>query len=122
MGLFSKDQLMELAVGLERSGQRFLWVVSNPPPNNNKQGFSKGSHPSLEGFLDRTSDGGLILKAWAPQVAVLVMTRWAENGLVSAEEVEKRVRELRKRSEAAAARSQGGTSRAALAQLVKCWA
>ncbi|MBA0713641.1 hypothetical protein Golax_012663, partial [Gossypium laxum] len=77
MGLFSKDQLMEIAVGLERSGQRFLWVVSNPPPNNNKQGFSKGSHPSLEGFLDRTSDGRLVLKAWAPQVAVMVMTRWA---------------------------------------------
>ncbi|TYH55041.1 hypothetical protein ES332_D09G211900v1 [Gossypium tomentosum] len=57
MGLFSKDQMMEIAVGLERSGQRFLWVVSNPPPNNNKQGFSKGSHPSLEGFLDRTSGG-----------------------------------------------------------------
>lgn len=60
----------------------------------------------------------------------------SENGLVSAEEVEKRVRELMEteqgnsvrdhamatRNEAAAALSQDGTSRAALAQLVKCWA
>ncbi|TYI11500.1 hypothetical protein ES332_A09G211500v1, partial [Gossypium tomentosum] len=51
------EECMEIAVGLERSGQRFSWVVSNPPPNNNKQGFSKGSHPSLEGFLDHTSGG-----------------------------------------------------------------
>ncbi|WRX18260.1 hypothetical protein QQP08_010747 [Theobroma cacao] len=86
MGLFSKKQLMEIAVGLEKSGQRFLWV--------------------------------------------------SESGFVSAEEVEKRVRELMeskegnslrnrtmaKRKEAVAALREGGPSRAALAQLLKCWA
>ncbi|XWS37902.1 hypothetical protein CRYUN_Cryun19dG0085100 [Craigia yunnanensis] len=190
MGLFSKEQLMEIAVGLERSRQKFLWVVRNPPSNNKKQGFMEGPDPSLdtllpEGFLARTSDRGLVVKAWAPQVAVLShdsvggfvthcgwnsvlesicagvpMIAWplyaeqkfnkillveelklafpvneSENGLVSAEEVEKRVRELMeteegnsvrdramaKKNEAVVALSEGGSSRAALAQLVNCW-
>ncbi|XVF71938.1 hypothetical protein PTKIN_Ptkin12aG0080200 [Pterospermum kingtungense] len=192
MGLLSKEQLMEIAVGLEISGQRFLWVVRNPAPSNNKnQGFAEGQEPALdtllpEGFLNRTRERGLVLKAWAPQVEVLnhdsvggfvthcgwnsilesicagvPMVAWplyaeqkfnkiilveemklgvavnkSEKGLVSAEEVEKRVRELMEKeegklmrdramamkNEAAAAISEGGSSLAALAQLVKCWA
>ncbi|XP_007038859.2 PREDICTED: UDP-glycosyltransferase 88A1 [Theobroma cacao] len=191
MGLFSKKQLMEIAVGLEKSGQRFLWVVRNPPSINKNQGFTAGPDPALdsllpEGFLDRTSDRGLVVKAWAPQVEVLnhdsvggflthcgwnsvlesicagvPMVAWplyaeqkfnkillveelklampvneSESGFVSAEEVEKRVRELMeskegnslrnrtmaKRKEAVAALREGGPSRAALAQLLKCWA
>ncbi|KAG5247170.1 UDP-glycosyltransferase 88A [Salix suchowensis] len=76
LGLFSKEQLREIAVGLERSGHRFLWVVRNPP--SDKKNVALSAHPNIdldsllpEGFLDRTEERGLVLKSWAPQVAVL---------------------------------------------------
>lgn len=76
LGLFSKEQLTEIAIGLERSGQRFLWVVRNPPSNNQSLAISPLADPDLEsllpdGFLDRTREKGLVVKSWAPQVAVL---------------------------------------------------
>lgn len=76
LGLFSKEQLREIAFGLERSGHRFLWVVRNPPSDNKSVELS--AHPNIdldsllpEGFLDRTKERGHVLKSWAPQVAVL---------------------------------------------------
>lgn len=76
LGLFSKEQLREIAFGLERSGHRFLWVVRNPP--SDKKNVALSAHPNIdldsllpEGFLDRTEERGLVLKSWAPQVAVL---------------------------------------------------
>ncbi|PPD69621.1 hypothetical protein GOBAR_DD33504 [Gossypium barbadense] len=109
---------MEIAVGLERSGQRFLWVVSNPLPNNNKQGFSKGGgvgHDSVGGFVTHCGWNSVLesICTGVPMVAWLLYAKQklnkillleelklalpvneSENGLVSAEEVEKRVREL----------------------------
>ncbi|KAM1070222.1 hypothetical protein COP2_002091 [Malus domestica] len=78
LGLFSKEQLKEIALGLERSGHRFLWVVRNPPNSQNGQtvDLTVQAGPDLEsllpdGFLGRTKDRGLVVKMWAPQVAVL---------------------------------------------------
>ncbi|CAK7338707.1 unnamed protein product [Dovyalis caffra] len=76
LGLFSKEQLREIALGLERSGQRFLWVVRNPPSDEKTVALSAQPDPDLdsllpEGFLDRTEERGLVVKSWAPQVAVL---------------------------------------------------
>ncbi|KAL0400671.1 UNVERIFIED_CONTAM: UDP-glycosyltransferase 88B1 [Sesamum latifolium] len=76
LGLFSAAQLKEIAVGLERSGQRFLWVVRSPPSDDKSKRFLPPPEPDLDsllpaGFLDRTKDRGLVLKSWAPQVAVL---------------------------------------------------
>ncbi|KAL6320851.1 hypothetical protein AAG906_008851 [Vitis piasezkii] len=70
MGLFSSEQLKEIATGLERSGVRFLWVVRMEKLNG------ETPQPSLdsclpEGFLERTKDRGYLVKSWAPQVAVL---------------------------------------------------
>ncbi|KAM5585110.1 UDP-glycosyltransferase 88F3-like [Rosa sericea] len=61
-GTFSEEQFKELAIGLERSKLRFLWVVK--------------SQLDLEvlmpqGFLERTKDRGLVVTSWAPQVAIL---------------------------------------------------
>ncbi|KAL4595002.1 hypothetical protein ACB092_12G059800, partial [Castanea dentata] len=183
MGLFSGKQLREMAVGLENSGQRFLWVVRNPPPDNEKE-------PNLDelmpkGFFERTKDKGFVVKQWAPQVEVLShesvggfvthcgwnsvleaisvgvpMVAWPlyaeqrlnrvflveemkvalglkemEDGLVSAEELEKRVRELFEsevgrevrervlgfRDEAMLAQNEGGSSHVALAKLAQLW-
>ncbi|KAL3755684.1 hypothetical protein ACJRO7_002695 [Eucalyptus globulus] len=77
LGVFSVEQLQEIATGLERSGQRFLWVVRNPSEDKNqKASMFAMPAPDLdsllpEGFLERTKERGLMVKKWAPQVAVL---------------------------------------------------
>lgn len=76
MGKFKKDQLMEIAKGLEKSGQRFLWVVRNPPPENEKEHAFALKEPELGdllpgGFLSRTEEKGLVVKNWAPQGEIL---------------------------------------------------
>ncbi|XP_058103040.1 UDP-glycosyltransferase 88B1-like [Magnolia sinica] len=76
LGLFSAAQLKEIAVGLEKSGQRFLWVVRSPPTEDKSKRFLAPPDPDLdallpEGFMERTKDRGMVVKSWAPQVAVL---------------------------------------------------
>lgn len=65
-GAHSKEQLREIAVGLENSGHMFMWVVRAP----------YGGVPDLgallpDGFLEGTAGRGIIVKLWAPQVDVL---------------------------------------------------
>ncbi|KAL2507326.1 UDP-glycosyltransferase 88A1 [Forsythia ovata] len=190
LGLFSDKQLKEIAIGLERSEQRFLWVVRSPPFEDKSKRFL--SLPELDldsliriGFLDRTKDLGFVVKSWAPQVEVLnhksiggfvthcgwnsvleavcagvPMVAWplyaeqrfnlvilvedlklalrikeSEDGFVTAEEIESRVRELmdsdegkslrkltkEKAAEAKAAISEGGSSIVDLVKLVESW-
>ncbi|KAG6682298.1 hypothetical protein I3842_13G132600 [Carya illinoinensis] len=77
-GSLSNDQLNELALGLEQSGEKFLWVVRSP--NNgpaNAVYLSNQSHDLdpiaflPEGFVERTKGQGLVVPSWAPQVQVL---------------------------------------------------
>ncbi|KAF2319683.1 hypothetical protein GH714_018000 [Hevea brasiliensis] len=134
------EQLREIAIGLERSGQRFLWVVRNPPSDNQSLAISAHPDPNLnallpDGFLDRTKERGLVVKSWAPQVAVLNHNSEDENGFVTALEVEKRVNQLMQsesgnsvrertiamKKAAKAAVSEGGSSRFAMSRLVESW-
>ncbi|WOK91409.1 hypothetical protein Cni_G00100 [Canna indica] len=67
---FPVEQLKEIAIGLEKSDQRFLWVVRAPQTEN------EGPEPELDallpnGFMERTEDRGLVVNSWAPQVEVL---------------------------------------------------
>ncbi|CAN6341313.1 unnamed protein product [Urochloa humidicola] len=76
VGNHSEAQLKEIAIGLERSGHRFLWVVRAPLSDNLEKAFSIRADPDLstllpEGFLERTRGRGLVVKLWAPQVDVL---------------------------------------------------
>ncbi|KAF5451154.1 hypothetical protein F2P56_031443 [Juglans regia] len=77
LGFFSIEQLKEMAIGLERSGTRFLWVVRNPPTDQDHSlATSAQLDPDLdsllpEGFLERNKERGLVVKSWAPQVDVL---------------------------------------------------
>ncbi|KAM0863705.1 hypothetical protein ACQ4PT_044411 [Festuca glaucescens] len=76
LGLFSAEQIREIAVGLEASGRRFLWVVRSPPSDDPGKKFEKTPEPDLdvllpEGFLDRTKGTGLVVKSWEPQRDVL---------------------------------------------------
>ncbi|KAF8044096.1 hypothetical protein BT93_A2161 [Corymbia citriodora subsp. variegata] len=71
LGVFSVEQLKEIATGLERSGQRFLWVVRNPPQDaDRKTATSAMPDPDLARFCQK-GERGLVVKTWAPQVEVL---------------------------------------------------
>ncbi|KAL4341152.1 hypothetical protein GQ457_08G032420 [Hibiscus cannabinus] len=79
-GTLSHEQINELAVGLEISGQRFLWVVKNPVDKAANAAYfdskesGKAKDPSAflpDGFLERTRDIGLVVPNWASQVQVL---------------------------------------------------
>ncbi|XP_042503211.1 UDP-glycosyltransferase 88F3-like [Macadamia integrifolia] len=76
-GVFTAAQVGEIAIGLEKSGQRFLWVVRQPvSEDNSKLSSVEIKNPDLEallpqGFLDRNKETGLVVKSWAPQVKVL---------------------------------------------------
>ncbi|KAL9276657.1 hypothetical protein ACSQ67_025794 [Phaseolus vulgaris] len=72
MGRFSTKQLMEIAIGLEQSEQRFLWVVRTELEGSD----SVEEKPSLnellpEGFLERTKEKGYVVRDWAPQMEIL---------------------------------------------------
>ncbi|KAL7203837.1 hypothetical protein ACSBR2_016982 [Camellia fascicularis] len=66
-GTLSHDQLNELALGLELSGQRFLWVVRSPNDKSANAVFftpqSQNDPFSFlpEGFLERTKGRGLVV-------------------------------------------------------------
>ncbi|KAJ0112490.1 hypothetical protein Patl1_00576 [Pistacia atlantica] len=76
-GTLSHDQLNELALGLEMSEQRFLWVVRSPD-NSSSSGSYFSAQSNAEpfgflpkGFLERTKAQGLVVPSWAPQIEVL---------------------------------------------------
>lgn len=58
--LLRKEQMEALAFGLERSMTRFVWVVK-------EEGY--GHVPC--GFENRVSGRGIVVRGWAPQVAIL---------------------------------------------------
>lgn len=74
IGSFHEDQVKEMARGIEKSGQRFLWSLRRAPPK-----VMMGSYPEEyenpaevlpEGFLEHTAERGKVI-GWAPQVEVL---------------------------------------------------
>ncbi|XP_031248387.1 scopoletin glucosyltransferase-like [Pistacia vera] len=59
-------QLREISLGLEASGQQFIWVV-----RKNKNGQEEKEDWLPEGFEKRVEGRGLIIRGWAPQVLIL---------------------------------------------------
>ncbi|CAH8301888.1 unnamed protein product [Eruca vesicaria subsp. sativa] len=55
--VLNKDQCDALALGLEKSMTRFIWVAK--------------TDPIPDGFEDRVAGRGIVVRGWAPQVAVL---------------------------------------------------
>ncbi|KAF8019214.1 hypothetical protein BT93_G0027 [Corymbia citriodora subsp. variegata] len=59
-------QLHEIAVGLESSGQQFIWVVKKDPS------VEEGKEEWLpDGYESRMRNKGLIIRGWAPQALIL---------------------------------------------------
>ncbi|KAK8352084.1 hypothetical protein V6Z11_1Z115300 [Gossypium hirsutum] len=73
-GCHGPPQVKEIALGLEQSGQRFLWSLRMPEtPLNDAAGAVHYKNPEKmlpEGFLERIQERGMICR-WAPQVDVL---------------------------------------------------
>ncbi|XP_028765877.1 scopoletin glucosyltransferase [Neltuma alba] len=65
---FPESQLREIAMGLEASGQQFIWVVRKPQKGEQQQG--EQWLPD-EGYEERLEGRGLIIRGWAPQVKIL---------------------------------------------------
>ncbi|CAN6297815.1 unnamed protein product [Urochloa humidicola] len=61
---FSATQSKELALGLEASNQPFLWVVRSDGSDESNQWMP-------EGWEQRVAGRGMVVRGWAPQVAVL---------------------------------------------------
>ncbi|KAL5581582.1 hypothetical protein UlMin_014024 [Ulmus minor] len=82
-GSFSAPQLREIAIGLEKSGKRFLWSVRKAQQEGRPPGdFTNDELVEIlpEGFLERTKEKGMLC-GWAPQVEVLAHK--ATGGFVS---------------------------------------
>lgn len=76
-GSLPRDQINELALGLELSNLRFLWVNVKAPNDRATASYIKApENQHIEdflpkGFLERTKERGLVTSSWAPQVEVL---------------------------------------------------
>lgn len=76
-GTLSCHQFNELALGLEMSGQCFLWVIRSPNDESTDDAFFGSSDQNdplsflPEEFLERTKEQGLVVPFWAPQSEVL---------------------------------------------------
>ncbi|XP_055835300.1 zeatin O-xylosyltransferase-like [Solanum dulcamara] len=61
----STDQIKELAIGLEKSQQKFIWIVSDVL-------LKEGEQVQIpKGYEDRVQGRGVVVKDWAPQLEIL---------------------------------------------------
>lgn len=68
---FTDDQIIELAIGLEKSEQRFLWVLREADKGDVFK-KEKGRNIGLpNGFEERVAERGLVVREWAPQIEIL---------------------------------------------------
>ncbi|KAK2650105.1 hypothetical protein Ddye_017594 [Dipteronia dyeriana] len=76
-GTLSQAQLIELALGLELSEQKFIWVLKSPDDKSARASFFSAQSNTDPfgflplGFLERTKERGLMVPSWAPQIEIL---------------------------------------------------
>ncbi|RVW65956.1 UDP-glycosyltransferase 71K2 [Vitis vinifera] len=82
LGTFDVPQVREIALGLERSGHRFLWSLRRPPPDGKFGSPSEGTNLDEmlpEGFMERIGGKGMIC-GWA-NVPIVTWPLYAEQKL-----------------------------------------
>ncbi|MFS7903975.1 putative trans-zeatin O-beta-D-glucosyltransferase [Helianthus anomalus] len=65
----TKEQIIEIAIGLEKSEQKFIWVLREAD-----RGDASKDYVTLElpkGYEDRLKGRGLVVREWAPQLEIL---------------------------------------------------
>ncbi|KAF3445434.1 hypothetical protein FNV43_RR10610 [Rhamnella rubrinervis] len=75
-GTFSEKQVREIAIGLEKSEKRFLWVMKEPTIDEKTKQTHELRPFDLggvlpEGFTERTRNLSMVVKSWVQQVEVL---------------------------------------------------
>ncbi|KAL3625553.1 hypothetical protein CASFOL_031007 [Castilleja foliolosa] len=66
----SDEQIIELAVGLEKSEQKFIWVLREADKGDIFSGETR--KPILpDGFEGRVKRRGIVVREWAPQLEIL---------------------------------------------------
>ncbi|KAG4170628.1 hypothetical protein ERO13_A12G158800v2 [Gossypium hirsutum] len=65
--LLKMEQMEALALGLEKSGTRFVWVVKTGSTQAREDEFENVP----DGFEERVASRGLVIREWAPQVSIL---------------------------------------------------
>ncbi|KAL3632492.1 hypothetical protein CASFOL_025476 [Castilleja foliolosa] len=66
----SDEQIFEIAFGLEKSEQRFVWVLREADKGDVFEGDVRRA-PLPDGFELRVKERGLIVRDWAPQLEIL---------------------------------------------------
>ncbi|XP_074292687.1 zeatin O-glucosyltransferase-like [Silene latifolia] len=67
----TEEQIGELATGLERSGQKFIWVLRNADKGDDFCSGKDGNLEFTEGYEERVKDRGMVVREWAPQLDIL---------------------------------------------------
>ncbi|XP_038881315.1 zeatin O-glucosyltransferase-like [Benincasa hispida] len=75
------QQIKEIAIGLARSDQKFIWVLRDADNGDvfNTSEIRKSKLP--EGYDHLIGDRGLVIRDWAPQVEIL--SHWATGGFMT---------------------------------------
>ncbi|XP_049936505.1 uncharacterized protein LOC116264263 [Nymphaea colorata] len=69
----SREEIAEIALGLELSEQSFIWVIrlAREGGEEEEEAVSKMERELPSGFLDRVKDKGMVVNGWAPQTTIL---------------------------------------------------
>ena len=65
------QQIKEIANGLARSHQRFIWVLRDADKADIFDGANVRKSDLPEGYKDLIGDRGLVVREWAPQLEIL---------------------------------------------------
>ncbi|XP_061362370.1 zeatin O-glucosyltransferase-like [Gastrolobium bilobum] len=70
----TEEQVEQIAIGLEQSQQRFIWVLRDADKGDIFNGDEVRRHELPNGYEERIEGMGLIVRDWAPQLEILSHT------------------------------------------------
>ncbi|KAG4982818.1 hypothetical protein JHK84_027911 [Glycine max] len=71
---FTVAQFEQIAIGLEQSKQKFIWVLRDADKGNIFDGSEAERYELPNGFEERVEGIGLLIRDWAPQLEILSHT------------------------------------------------
>ncbi|KAA0043606.1 zeatin O-glucosyltransferase-like [Cucumis melo var. makuwa] len=74
-------QIKEIAIGLARSHQKFIWVIRDADKGDIFHDDNDKKPKLPEGYNDLIGDRGLVIREWAPQLEIL--SHWATGGFMT---------------------------------------